>query len=294
MSSDINEILLNPSVYESAKEWTRKHVYFMQSAVDSVIGPVVWLGGYNQAIEAGLSEIDAVRAGDSAVRETQGTNAPEDIAAFETGSAFYRMFTQFAGYFNMNANLLGTEFVKVSRDMGLKKGAGRGLYVLTLGLLAPAIVGELIMQLFKGGPDDDDKDGEYLDDWLASVLGYGLLRYTTAMAPGVGPAINATVNTLNNKPYDDRISTAPAISMIEAAIKAPTDLYKTIVENGKPSKAVKEVATLVSMTVGVPASAVAKPVGYLADVSAGRVAPTSVPDAVRGTITGTASPTSKQ
>ena len=294
LSDQINDILLNPSIYESAKNWTSKHAYFMQSAVDSVISPVVWLGGYNQAIEAGMSETDAVRAGDSAVRETQGSQAPEDVAAFETGSAFYRMFVQFAGYFNMNANLLGTEFVKLSRDMGLKKGAGRGLYVLTLGFLAPAIAGELIIQLFRGGPDDDDKDGEYLDDWLVALFGYAPLRYATAMVPGIGPAVNATVNTLNNKPYDDRISTAPAISMIEAAVKAPIDLYKAIVEDGKPSKAIKEIATLISMTVGVPASAAAKPASYLADVAAGRVAPTSIPDAVRGTITGTASPASKQ
>jgi hypothetical protein len=204
------------------------------------------------------------------------------------------MFTQFAGYFNMNANLLGTEFVKLSRDMGLKKGAGRGLYVLTLGLLAPDIVGELIMQLFRGGPDDEDKDGEYLDDWLTAIFGYGLLRYTVAFAPGFGPAINATVNTLNNKPYDDRISTAPSISMIESAVKAPIDVYKAIAEDGKPSKAIREVATLISMTVGVPSTALAKPIGYQADVAAGRVAPTSPVDAIRGTITGTASPASKQ
>lgn len=294
MSTQINETLLNPTVYESAKEWTQKHAYFMQSAMDNVISPVVWLAGYNQAIEQGLSEIDAVRAGDSAVRETQGSMAPEDIAAFETGSAFYRMFVQFAGYFNMNANLLGTEFVKLSRDMGLKKGAGRGLYVLTLGLAAPAVIGELIIQLFRGGPDDDDKDGEYLDDWLMAIFGYGPLRYVTAMVPGFGTVINAAVNTLNNKPYDDRISTAPAISMIEAAVKAPGAVYKAIVEDGKPGRAVKDVATLISMSVGLPASGLARPVSYLTDVATGHVEPTGQADLVRGTITGAASPASKQ
>ena len=160
-----------------------------------------------------MSETDAVRAGDSAVRETQGSQAPEDVAAFETGSAFYRMFVQFAGYFNMNANLLGTEFVKLSRDMGLKKGAGRGLYVLALGFYVPAVLGELIIQAFRGGPDDDDKDGEYLDDWLAAVFGYGPARYLTAMAPVVGQAANALFNTLNNKPYDDRMSLSPALKL---------------------------------------------------------------------------------
>ena len=294
MSSQINEILLNPSVYQSAQEWTMKHGYFLQSAVDSVISPVVWLAGYNQAIEAGMEEADAVRAGDSAVRETQGSQAPEDVASFETGSAFYRMFVQFAGYFNMNANLLGTEYVKITRDMGLRKGTGRGLYVMLFGFLAPAVVGELVMQIFKGGPDDDDKDGEYLDDWLKTLFGYAPLRYATAMVPGFGQAINAGVNTLNNKPYDDRISTAPAISMIESAGKAPLAVYKAIFEDGKPSRAIKDVATLVSMAVGVPATALARPVSYLADVAAARVQPTGPVDAVRGTITGTASPASKQ
>jgi len=64
--------------------------------------------------------------------------------------------------------------------------------------------------------------------------------------------------------------------MIESAIKAPFSLYKVITDDdAKPSKAVRDVATLISMTVGVPANAVARPVGYLADVSADKVDPTS-------------------
>ncbi len=302
MASDhIEQILINPSIYESGKNWAREHAYFMQIAVDSVISPVVWLGAYNQALEtmppdltAEEQETYARRLADSAVRETQGSTVPEDVAAFETGSAFYRMFTQFAGYFNMNANLLGTEFSKASREGGLRKGAGRGLYVLTFGLLAPALVGELIMQLFKGGPDDEDGDGILLDDWIAAIFGYGLARYMTAMIPVAGTGINALVNATNDKPYDDRISTAPAISMAESAIKAPVSLYKAIVEEGKPSRAIKDVATLLSLTVGMPASALAKPFSYWADVAADRVEPTGLLDAARGTITGTASPESKQ
>jgi hypothetical protein len=294
MSDQVNDILLNPTIYENAKNWTNRHAYFLQSAVDSVISPVVWLGGYNQAIEAGMSEADAIRAGDSAVRETQGSTAPEDIASFESGTAFYRMFVQFAGYFNMNANLLGTEYVKLTRDIGLRAGVGRGLYLLVLGFLAPAIVGELIMQIFKGGPEDDDKDGEYLDDWLMTLFAYAPARYLTAMVPGFGQVINAAANTLNNKPYDDRISTAPAISMVESAVKAPLSVYKAIAEDGKPSRAIKDVATLISMAVGVPASAAARPISYLSDVAGDRVAPTGPVDLVRGTITGVATPESKQ
>jgi len=294
MGEAIDEILLNPGVYESAKAWSAKHAYFMQRAVDNYLSPMIWMGAFNQAKENGSDDLEARRLADSAVRETQGSQAPEDIAAFEQGTAFYRMFVQFAGYFNMNANLLGTEFVKISRDMGLKKGAGRGLYVLALGFYVPAVLGELIIQAFRGGPDDDDKDGEYLDDWLAAVFGYGPARYLTAMAPVVGQAANALFNTLNNKPYDDRISTAPAISMIESAVKAPISVYKAIADEGKSTKAVNDTATLIGMTVGVPARAVAKPISYLTGVANEEIAPEDTYDAIRGTITGTASPGSKQ
>ena len=207
------------------------------------------------------------------MRETQGSTLPEEVSRVETGNAFVRMFTQFAGYFNTQANMLATEFAKVAQDVGLKRGAGRGLYILLFGFLAPAWVAEAISQAFRGGPDDEDKDGSYLDDWLAAVFGFGTLRYGTAMVPVVGQVTNAAVNTLNKKPYDDRISTAPAISMIESAVQAPHSVYKAIVDDGKPGKAIKDVAALLSLVLELPVSAAARPASYLADVAANRCSP---------------------
>lgn len=293
LSADINDILLNPGVYESVQNWSSRHAYFLQSAVDNVLSPVIWIAAYNEALEKGSPEADAIRLADSVVRETQGSNLPEDLARFEASNAFVRLFTQFAGFFNTQANLLGSEFLKITRGIGLRKGAGRGLYLLLFGFLAPAWVGEAVMQAFRGGPDDEDKDGEYLDDWLAAVFGWATLRYGTAMVPVVGQTANALANTFNHKPYDDRISTAPAISMVESAVSAPHSVYETIVNDKKPSKAIRDVATLVSMTTGVPVTLIAKPVGYWADVAHGDVRPTGGVDAVRGTLTGKASGPSK-
>lgn len=290
----INNILLKPSVYESAENWTRKHAYFMQAAVDNHFSPVIWAAAFNQAKEENLTDLQARRFADATVRETQGSQLPEEVAAFEVGSPFYRMFVQFTGYFNMVANLLGNEVVYITRDMGLRAGAGRALYVFLMGFMAQAMVGELIMQLFRGGPDDEDKDGEYLDDWLMTVLVYGPARYATAMVPFAGQAANALINTWNHKPYDDRMSTSPAVSMIEAAVRAPNSLYKALAEEGKPSRAAVDVSTAMSMVTGLPVRAVAKPVGYLLDVEAERVEPTSSLDLARGIVSGTASPESKQ
>lgn len=300
MNDAINDILLNPNTFDKVKSWTQRHAYFMQSAFDNVIGPIVWMGAYNQALEtgpAGMTEQElqtyARRLADSAVRETQGSTLPEDISRFETGNSFVRLFNQFAGYFNMQANLLGTEFAKLSQDMGLRKGAGRGLYVLALGFLAPAWIAEAIAQAFRGGPEDEDDDG-YLDDWLASVFGWGTVRSTTALIPGVGQTANAAVNAWNGKPYDDRISTSPAISQIESAIKSPYSVYKAIADDGSSARAVRDVATLISMTVGVPVNIAAKPIAYGVGVAEGKIEPTGPIDATRGVITGSASPESKQ
>ena len=259
------------------------------------MSPIIWLGAYQQALDNGASHQDAARLGDESVRQTQGSQMPEEVANFEVGSPFYRMFTQFAGYFNAQANMLGTEFSKVAHEMGLRKGLGRGFYVLVLGMLAPAIVSEMIVQAFRGGPDDEDKDGEYLDDWISAVF-VGTARYMVAMFPGIGPSVMAMVNTFNHKPYDDRISTAPAISMVETAVRAPISVYKAWAEDetGKPGKAIADTATAVSMLVGVPVRAIVKPIAYAADVEAGNIEPTGGMDYTRGLITGTASPESKQ
>lgn len=294
MTDAINDILLNPSVYERAQSWTARHAYFMQSAVDNVMGPIIWTGAYNQALEQGHSTADAVRLADSAVRETQGSTLAEDVSRIETGNAFVRMFTQFAGYFNMQANLLGTEFANVMHEQGLRKGMGRGLYVFALGFLVPNMLAELIAQAFKGGPDDEDKDGSTLDDWLMSVVIMGNVKAGLAMVPGIGQAANALINTLNKKPYDDRISTSPAVSMIESAVKAPSSVYNAVAGEGRARTAVRDLATLISMTTGLPATAIARPIGYLAGVAEERISPTGPGDAVRGFITGVPSPESKQ
>jgi len=294
MNGEINDILLNPSLLEQGQNWTMRHAYFLQSAVDNVMGPIIWTAAYNQAVEAGEAERDAVRLADAAIRETQGSSLPEDISRIEGGNAFVRLFTQFAGYFNMQANLLGSQFVQIARDGGLRQNAGRGLFVLGLGFLAPAVVAEAIAQLFRGGPDDADKDGEYLDDWIAALFGWAPLRNVTAMVPVVGQGVSALVNAANSKPYDDRLATSPAVSMLESAARAPVSAYKAVAEGGSGQKAVRDVATLISMTVGLPANLAARPIGYATGVAEGRISPTGPIDAARGAITGAASPESKR
>jgi hypothetical protein len=293
INDTMQEILIDPSVYERAQAWTQRHAYFMQAAFDNVMSPIVWTGAYNQAVQQGMTDADAVRFADGTVRQTQGSTLPEDVSRIETGPAYARIFTQFVGYFNMIANTNITALEQVRREVGLRKGAGKALGIVFLGFLIPAWTAEAIALAMRGGPEDEDDDG-YLDDWLAAVIGMGTLKGTIAGVPFAGQLAVAGINRWNDNPNDDRVSLSPAISLIESTVGAPVSVYKAMLEDGSKARAVKDVATAMSMLTGLPIFAVARPIGYVTGIMDERIEPTGPLDFARGVVTGAASPESRQ
>lgn len=291
----MDAILLDPSLYEKAQAWTQKHAYFLQTAFANTMEPIIWTAGYNAALEKGLSEKEAVRYADGLIRQTQGSTLPEDVSRIETGPAYGRIFTQFIGYFNMMANTNATGLKQIASDVGLKKGAGKALLLVTTGMLVPLWIAEAVAQAMRGGPDDEDDDG-YLDDWLAAVFGMGTIKGAFAMVPFVGQFANVAINKMNGNPADDRASLSPAVSMLEAGAGVPKLVYQAATDPDKINarNAVRDVASAVSIATGLPAYAVARPLGYAAGVADGKIEPTGPVDAARGAVTGTASPESKQ
>ena len=284
IQNTIDDLLAQSNKYEEARKFATKHGYFMQAGTQNIVDVITWVGRYNQMIESGADEKSAVREADSAVRQTQGSFNAEDISRFETGSPFVRAFTMFYSYFNMQANLLGTEFTNIIRDIGLKKGAGRLLYTYVLGFMIPAVLSEMLVRAMSGKYDEDDDDS-YLDDTLNAFFG-GQFRTATAMFPFVGPIVNAGINSFNNKWYDDRISTSPAVSMIESAVKAPHSVYAAIAEDKSKKSAVRDTLSAVGLLTGFPVVPLSRPIGYLIDVEEGNIEPTGPIDFTRGLVTG--------
>jgi hypothetical protein len=293
MNDAVEEILVNPTLLQKGQAWTNRHAYFMQAAVDNTMSPIIWTAAYNQAVEQGMDAKEAVRFADGVIRQTQGTTLPEDVSRFESGPGYARLFTQFVSYFNMMANTNATAVKQIADEMGLKKGAGKLLYVALAGLLVPIWVAEAIAQAFRGGPEDEDKDG-WLDDWLLAVFGLGTLRGLVAQVPIVGQAAQLVVNRFNDNPADDKFSLSPAVSLIESAVSSPASVYKAIADGGNAQKAVRDVAAAATLITGLPVYAGARPLGYLAGLADDRIEPTSPVDLARGLATGTASPESKQ
>lgn len=285
INSQINELLIAPTAYQKTKAFAARHAYFLQAMMDNTMSPIIWRAAFNQSVEKGMTDADAEQYANATIRQTQGSSLPEDVSRVEVGGAFWRATMQFYGYFN---SMVNTNVVAVKNAKTKSEAMGHIIY----GAILPAIVAQSIAVAMRGGVDDDDYDG-WLDDWITEVAGTGLFRYATAMVPVVGAFVNLAVGYTTKTPVDDRMQTSATTSMIGSALRSVDSVPDAITGNGKPSKAIKDVAAGISLFTGLPVFALARPVGYAADVAAGEVVPTSAGDMTRGLLTGTASPDSK-
>jgi hypothetical protein len=194
----------------------------LQSAFQNQVDVVTWTGSFNQSMaDSGVDTSDAtavreaVQKADAAVRLTQGSLNPEDVAAFEVGTPFYKTLIQFSGYFNMMANLNATAYIKVFRDLGWRGNKGKLAMNYVLGFALPMLVADAIVRSLGGGWDDEDDDG-YLDEFAEWFFG-SQVRGATALVPFGTTAYTLGTTAFNNKPYDDRMTTSPSVTTLEAA-----------------------------------------------------------------------------
>jgi len=297
----MNDLLLNPSRYEQIQKWGQKHGYFLQTAFQNQVDVVTWTATYNQALVelgVGVSDPEAVREAvqraDAAVRLTQSSLTAEDMAAFEVGTPFYKTLIQFSGYFNMLANLNANEYIKVIRDLGFRGNKGQLVYIYAMGFMLPMIVADAIVRSLGGQWDDEDDDG-YLDEFMEWFFG-SQVKGAAALVPFGSAAYTALTTAFNNKPYDDRMTTSPSVSTLEAATIGVGKTVINVASDDKEvtGKNVRDVLTLISLVTGIPVTVLGRPIGYAIDVEAGKTKPTGPVDVTRGLVTGKASEESKK
>lgn len=258
----IGDMLTNPSALKRAEQFGVKYGYVLQQAAQNVLDRVVWVGAYRQAQDAGVSDAQAVRDADAAVRMTQSSFAPGDSAKVEHAGAFTRLFLQFASYFNGQLNLLATEAQNARTRATPSARAGRLALVYLLGFAVPAFLADVIAKGARGelGGDDDDLAEQLLQSFLVSQL-----RYALGMAPVAGQIGNAAIGQFTPERFDDRLGMSPAASAIESTLRAPFSIAKAWNDEGNPRTAVRDGLTAVGLLTGLPTGPLVRPLGYLAD-----------------------------
>lgn len=285
VTKEINDFILNPTKYDKIKDFTDKHAYFLQTGFQNFVDGIVWVAAYNRAVENNKTEKQAVREADSVVRQTQGTFNPEDISRFEGGNAFLRLFLQFYSYFNMQANAVGSEVVKTIRDLGFtRKGNARLFYIYVTGIMLPMVVAEVIVKAMSGEDFDSEDDG-YLDDVLALFFG-SQIRGVAAGVPIFGQLATYAINLKNDKPYDDRISTSPVVSMFESSVRGGIKLSEVVASEEITPRDIKDITTAIGMISGIPVTPLGKAISYGVAVEQGRADPENAVDYTRGLLTG--------
>ena len=291
----LNDLIINPNKFEKKKAWLRQNAYFIQQAFQNQVDSVTWIGSYNQfmankprELTEAQAEKEAIAQADANVRLTQDSLQPEDRAAFQTDVPLSQAMLQFTNYFNMMANLDYTQYKKQMRDMGFKvfgKGSEQLIYTFMFGLYIPAVISGIIVQFFGGNLNDADEDG-WLDE-VAELLLLEPLRFGLAFVPG-GNILPVPFNVLNDKPYDDRITTSPSISALESATTGTVRAFDAILDSDKElsGKNVRDVFTFLSLLSDYPLTIVGRPLSYLRDVQRGAVTPEGPIDFVRGVVTG--------
>ena len=296
----LNQLLINPNAFQKVQKWAERHGYFMQQAFQNQVDSVVWSATYNKVLTESpktMSEIEvqkeAIQQADANVRLTQDSLQAEDLAAFQVGSPFYKTMVQFGGYFNMIANLNATQYKKLFNDLGWRGTKGQLFMTYLLGFAMPAFVADLIVRATGGDLDDEDEDG-YLDD-IANWFFVSQYRAGFALLPFGNIAI-VPFNSFNDLPYDDRITTSPSMSTLEAA---SVGTVRTLINAADPDKEVtgknvRDVLSLLTLATGIPFTLLGRPISVQYDINRGVIDPENTPDHIRALITGKASRRSRE
>lgn len=146
---DMKDVLLKTRGEHGIMVAVQRSAFFLTGMADRTVSIPTWLGAYNQALAEGMSEEDATRSGDRAVRLSQGSGGAKDLAAVQRNSELMKLLTMYYTPFSVLYARL--------RDMGhttkgmrdLPHAAARALVLVIL----PAVLGELLVGR---GPDDDE------------------------------------------------------------------------------------------------------------------------------------------
>jgi hypothetical protein len=128
-----------------------------------IVSMPTWLGAYENAIRAGATDEEATRAGDSAVRLSQGSGVEKDLSAWQSNqsSEALKFLTMFYTPFNV---LLNAQW---EATRSARRGDWRKASMITFWML---IATPLFDALLAGDvPDDDDEEG--WGSWLVRNIG---------------------------------------------------------------------------------------------------------------------------
>lgn len=274
----------NPASKLAAKVIEGKQFAFhFIGLMDRVVSIPTWLAGYNNAISAGMSDEDAVYAGDKAVRQSQGAGGPKDLAAVQRGTGKLgeagKLLTMYYSFNSMSYQRTRT----LARDIGgsddrRKRVTPRLMARATVLLVMVPLMNELLRGLAGGnaGPDDDE--------WWAQWFLRKTLANALAPIPGVRDVFEPYWNQVRGAGFGGA-SFTPVQRAYDSVGSAARDVGE-LVRGEQTKHATKDVLEAVGYSTGVVPGQVASSTQFIVDWANGDVDPKTPGEVLEGISTG--------
>lgn len=257
----------------------QRSAFILTAYADRIVTVPTWLGAYNQAMAEGLGEEAAVRAGDRAVRLSQGGGGAKDLAAVQRNNELMKLMTMYYTPFSaLYARLRDVGYQQAVQGIGYLPTA----VARTIGLvLIPALLGDY---LAGRGPDDDEDEV-----WWAIRK---MLLYPVASLPffrdfsGLMEQKMIALSGEGKMDFQPSYQISPVVSAIGKAynnlVNKPIDVAAGNAEfDEKAAWGMFESAGLV---VGLPTAQVRITGGYLADLMSGEAEPENAAELMQGVL----------
>ena len=270
---DMKEQLLKLRGESGIRAAVQRSAFYLTAMADRMVSVPTWLAGYRKALAEGLAEEDAIRAGDRAVRLSQGAGGAKDLAAVQRQTELMKLLTMYYTPFSVLYARL--------RDVGHTTRSPRDLPRLVARSIAlvilPAVLGEL---LAGRGPDDDEDE-----TWWAARKS---LLYPFASVPllrdlvqwKLEPAlVEATGGQMHHAP---RYQFTPIISAIQKIGAMPDKTLEALTGDREWDEVAWDAFEASGYVFGMPTAQPRITGEYLADLLGGDENPESLADALHG------------
>ncbi len=129
----------------------RKSAFYLTAMADRQVTIPTWLGAYRQAQAEGLNEEDSIRAGDRAVRLSQGAAGAKDLSAVQRDNELMKLLTMYYTPFAVLYARMRDVGATTRRVKDMPRAVARMLALVIM----PAVLGEI---LAGRGPEEDEDE----------------------------------------------------------------------------------------------------------------------------------------
>lgn len=196
---------------------TKQFTFVLAQMAQTHVDTATWMGGYEKAKDAGLSESERISFADNAVEKSQSSTALSSFTNIQYGDDFMKLFTMISSVPIAMNNLLQEEYLRNDSAVARAKG------MLVLGImttLLPSILSTGVTVALSGitGSGDDDEDKKLTEDQKQAKkmksLGLAMLTDTIDNAlPVVGRFMTSGIQT-NNPQF------SPVLSKVTGVYRA--------------------------------------------------------------------------